>query len=91
MHSAAKAAENWSGAGPICAFPWLALTLQCPPPGTGFSELLKGSPLETKLMASSFSFWGGSSHSAKQGEEQMFQSGARKTTCKGDFGYRDFV
>lgn len=50
MHSAAKAAENWSGAGPICAFPWLALTLQCPPPGTGFSELLKGSPLETKLL-----------------------------------------
>jgi len=41
-------------------------------------------------MASSVSFWGGSHHSAKQGEKQIFQSGARGITCKGDFGYRDF-
>lgn len=87
MHSAAKAAENWSGAGPICAFPWLALTLQCPPPGTSFSELLKGSPLETKLMASSFSFWGGSSHSAKHRERsRCFSQGLAKQPLKVTLG-----
>lgn len=91
MHSAAKAAENWSGAGPICLFPWLALAFQCPPLGTSFSELFKGSPSETKLMASSISFYGCYPHSAMQEEKQMFQSEACKTTCKGDFGYRDFV
>jgi len=80
MHSAAKAAENWSGADPICLFPWLALAFQCPPLGTGFSELFKGSPLETKLMASSISFCGCSPHLAKQEEKQMLQSGACKTT-----------
>lgn len=42
-------------------------------------------------MASSISFCGCSPHSAKQEEKQMFQSGVCKTTCKGDFGYRDFV
>lgn len=91
MHSAAKAAENCSGAGPICLFPWLGLAFQCPSLGTRFSELFKGSTLETTLMACSMSFCGCSPHSAKQEEKQMFRSEACKTTCKGDFGYTDFV